>query len=139
MPQDLYLGNNLWVTIDRAYKDGGEPPHSAVIGGQIVRMSEGRRPLPTIFMKGAQFFYEDMKPVTEEAHVGHLPTEAVIAGKRVNPRQMAVDFIRARIPKKPLKPQRREGPPPPPKAAGAPVEIKDEQTLADATGGVLIH
>lgn len=92
MPQDIQIGEGQWLrNITRQFWDGGEPAKQAATPGGIVQLSPARRSAPVILQVGegakAQFFYQDGKPVTDPAHVTHVP-EPYLA--------LALEWIRTR-------------------------------------------
>ncbi len=84
MSQILYIGNSQFLTVDRSWRDSGEDPQYALIGGQKVMIKAGGRSKATILQRGDGFYYEDGSPVTDVEHVSHLPKKY---------REMAEKFI----------------------------------------------
>ena len=82
MSQILTLQPGQHIKIDRQHVDGGIPPKRAVVGGQIVTVEDGRRPLPTIYEANGAFFHADRSPITSEAQIEHLPAEAKARAKK---------------------------------------------------------
>ena len=75
MAQILHLGNGSKATVDIVYGDGGSPARQAAMGGTIIQLAEGVPPKPMIARHGDSFFYltDRLDPVTDPAHVQHLP------------------------------------------------------------------
>src|SRR5712691_996913 len=95
MSQVLYIGNSQFLTVDRSWRDSGEDPQYALIGGQKVMIKAGGRSKATILQRGDGFYYEDGSPVTDVEHVSHLPKKY---------REMAEKFINGgrAVPLKPV-------------------------------------
>ena len=129
--QTLYLGNGKSVEVDRIFMDGGEPPMNSMVGNQVIRISEGRRPRPTIMQRGDDFFYQDMKPVTKEEDVDQVDPKY---------RALALASVRRAVggQVKPLTARQKPGPKPKGKPA-APARIDSEEALAQHSGGVVIR
>jgi hypothetical protein len=72
MPQILDLGKGKFITIDRMWVDGGKDPQYGLVGGNKVLISAAERPKPKVLQIKDQFFYEDLKPVCNAAHVDWL-------------------------------------------------------------------
>ena len=129
--QRLFLGNGQSVIVDRIFMDGGEPPMNSMVGNQVIRISEGRRPRPTIMQRGDDFFYQDMKPVTKEEDVDQVDPKY---------RALALASVRRAVggQVKPLTARQKPGPKPKGKPA-APARIDSEEPLAQHSGGVVIR
>ena len=73
MSQVLVLDKDKHLVVDRSWRDNGEDPRWAFIGGQRTLIKEGSPALPEIFQRGTDFFYKDGSPVTKTEDVSYLP------------------------------------------------------------------
>ncbi len=73
MPQVLHLDSGKTIDIDMTFTDAGQGAEFQVVGGRAVIVAQGRGPLPMIHKRGDTFLYADGRPVTDPAHVAHLP------------------------------------------------------------------
>lgn len=134
MAQLLYLGKNQWITIDRAFVDGGRPPRNALIGGQVVSLTDGEPQKPTVFMAGDAFYYMDGQPVTVPDHVEHLPEPYKTMARKFIAKQhggVEVKPLKVSSDKPTLKKRGR------PKKSAGPIQVKDEASLKALAEGEL--
>lgn len=139
--QILQLGNGKFMTVEMSWRDGGKDAEWAMIGGQRIRITERVTAPPEIFMNPEGFFYKDGKPVSETKDVQYLPEPW---------RSKALEFIGG----KPEKlseaklfdtkeeaaiaatPKRKGGRPK--NKVKTHIVIKDEASLREASGGIVI-
>lgn len=86
------------MDFDQTYVDGGETPTYGMVAGQRTLLKDGAPAKPMFGRRGKAFFYMDGTPVNDEQHVQDLPQKALVDGKIVNLRELALDFVRAQQP-----------------------------------------
>lgn len=148
MAQQLTLSNGDKIVVDRIFAGADKRPNAEIRGGQVYITDPGSPAPPRVAMRGEEFFYltNDLAPVTKPEDVQHLPEEY---------KAKALKFIATKAAStKPLKPlteagAAREIKRATKRAAGGKrshkkqsarpaVVIKDETSLARASGGVTV-
>lgn len=135
MSQILALGKNQYITIDRSWADGGKPVRHGLVGGQLVMLTEGTKPKPSILMVGKEFFYTNGLPVTKIEDVSYLEepyrsqAETYIRSGQAKPAPIKATESEAAAPKRGRGRPKTVTPKGPRK-----IEIKDEASLRSVSG-----